>query len=498
MYPSLSKPPSKSLTRRRTSLVAGLTGLILCAAPLAPSWASTEAEKRDVICNTHCDARDPQHALDDRVAVDATVHSRVIKLHFSDRDGMGWASIDNGSPGDEVWLDRSFDAGESTSDSRLGVTTTPSGSRGWRTQMYNVDDPANSRVGSLRACGKAGDRGEIACTPWTPGQPGPHGRSEAAADGLMAMYNTDTGLFDTNGWWTSANALTAVIDNIEVTGSNRHEHAISRTYETNLDSHDGDFTNEYLDDTGWWGLAWIAAYDHTGDTRYLDTARADAAHMADYWTNKCGGGVQWNVDVPYKNAITNELYLHLNAALHNRIPGDTHYLAEAQKEWDWFRNSGMINSSGLVNDGLTDDTCANNGQPTWTYNQGVLLGGLTELHRATGDGDLLRTARRLADASTGADGLHSDGVLHEPNESDQCDNDGSSFKGAYVRGLGALNAQLDDHPYSGYLDRQADAAYRNDRNAQGLYGPHWAGPWTDSGHGCQHSALDLFNAAEVN
>ena len=32
--------------------------------------------------------------------------------------------------------------------------------------MFNVDDWANRGVGVLRACGRAGDRAEIACTPW--------------------------------------------------------------------------------------------------------------------------------------------------------------------------------------------------------------------------------------------------------------------------------------------------------------------------------------------
>ncbi|MFJ4883792.1 glycoside hydrolase family 76 protein [Streptomyces sp. NPDC088731] len=466
-----------------------------CLLALLPALSAAPAEAAGAaLCDTYCDARDPQYATGDRVPVSTTVHSRTIRLHLSDNDVMGWASIDDGAPGDEVWLDRSFDGGASwASGSKLGDTRTPSGRSGWRSQMYNVDDWNNAGVGALRACGKAGDRPEIACTGWARVDRNAWSPSTAAATALMMRYNRDTGMFP--GWWTAATSLTSLIDNIRISGMPSYRYAISRTYEKNIGSHGGNFTNEYLDDTGWWGLAWVAAYDATGERRYLDTARADADHMHAYWTSRCGGGVQWAEDKPYKNAITNELYLHLNAALHNRIPGDTGYLQRAKDEWSWFRGSGMINGSRLINDGL-GDTCANNGQVTWTYNQGVVLGGLTELYRATGDGGLLDEARALADASTSSGYLNPGGTLHEPYEPDSdCTTDGDSFKGAYARGLGILNAQLDGHPYSAYLHRQADTARAKDRNALAQYGPHWAGPLSATGNGCQHSALDLLNAA---
>lgn len=423
----------------------------------------------------------------------STLYGRSVRLHLSDNDVMGWASIESGSAGDEVWIDRSFDGGRTwASGSRLGATVVPAGSSGWRTQMYNVDDWDTAGVGALRACGKAGDRPEITCTGWARVNWNAWSRSTAAATSLMMSYDRGTGLFGGNGWWTAANALTAVLDNARLSGMPSYQYAIASTYDKNINAQGGSFRNDYLDDTGWWGLAWVAAYDATGDGRYLDTARADADHMQASWNGTCGGGVLWNRTTTYKNAITNELFLQLNAALHNRIAGDTVYLGRAKAEWAWFRASGMINGDHMVNDGLTD-ACANNGQPTWTYNQGVVLGGLTELYRATGDTTLLTTARTLAAASTVR--LQTDGVLREPGEGDECSGDGPSFKGAYVRGLGRLDTQLTDHPYAATLDRWADAAYAKDRNALDQYGPHWNGGAGSSDYGCQQSVLDLLNAA---
>lgn len=476
----------------RGRALGALIGLLLCV-PLAPAAV---AAPRAEICNRHCDGRDPSLATGDRIPVSADASGRTVELHVDDGGAMGWASVSGADEGDQVWLDRSFDGGKTWgSGARLGDSTVPAGRTGWRTLMFNADDWNARGVGALRAC-TAPPGGPAACTGWARPDWNAGTRSTAAATALMMRYRQDIGLFDTGNWWTSANALTALIDNIRVSGMRGYEYAIAHTYDLNVDAQGGDFTNEYLDDTGWWGLAWIAAYDLTGDGRYLETARADADHMAAHWTPDCGGGVLWNQHETYKNAITNELYVHLNAALHNRIPGEATYLQRARDGWAWFDASGMINSDGLVNDGITEG-CANNGDTTWTYNQGVLLGGLVELHRATGEQALLDRARALADASTGSEYLNPGGVLREPVEADDCFGDGASFKGPYVRGLGVLDAALDDRPYTDYLARQAEAAHANDRDSLDAYGPHWNGPYVapGDGHGCQHSALDLLNAA---
>jgi predicted alpha-1,6-mannanase (GH76 family) len=167
------------------------------------------------------------------------------------------------------------------------------------------------------------------------------------------------------------------------------------------------------------------------------------------------------------------------------------YLQRARTGWTWFLNSKMINSANLVNDGLTTATCANNNQTPWSYNQGVPLAALVELHRATGDTSLITKARAMADASTNSSFLNPGGILFDNGGG----GDVPSFKGIYVRDLAALNRTLTDRPYTNYLRRNADTAYARDRSSSDSYDQPWAGPFQRSDAARQHSAVDLMNAA---
>jgi len=319
---------------------------------------------------------------------------------------------------------------------------------------------------------------------------------QPAVDTLVRFYDQRSGIWPTTGWWNSANALTALTNYMILSGDHRYVWVVENTYTKKNLAARGDFINDFIDDTGWWALAWIDAYDLTGDPRYLTTAQRAVDFMWDYHDDVCGGGLWWTVNRGYKNAISNELFVQAAAELADRLgEGGVVYRDRAVSVWDWFEASGMINEDLLVNDGLYTN-CRNNGDTTWTYNQGVLLGGLVALARVTGEDSYLERARVLADASTTSDALHVDGVLTEPCEQSGCDVNGPSFKGIYVRNLGELNRALDDHPYSDYLVDQATTAYDNNRTEDNEYGLHWAGPIQHVSGATQQSAVDLLVAAQ--
>jgi predicted alpha-1,6-mannanase (GH76 family) len=138
--------------------------------------------------------------------------------------------------------------------------------------------------------------------------------------------------------------------------------------------------------------------------------------------------------------------------------------------------SGLINSSNLVNDGLTSG-CTNNGQTVWSYNQGLAIGAGVEMWRATGDESALATARRLADAGTSDPALVSDGVLTESCDAltASCDDNQKQFKGVFLRYLTDLADVTGDAAYRGFATRQADTIWAQDRTADNRLGERWSG-----------------------
>src|SRR6266700_5020891 len=117
-------------------------------------------------------------------------------------------------------------------------------------------------------------------------QPDYRARAAAGTSALQRWYRPRTGGWKTTGWWNAANALTAVIRYTRHTGDQAHSSVIETTFGAAQRKNPG-FINKYFDDNGWWALAWVAAYDLTGDGRYLDAARTIFAHNLTGWDGAC-------------------------------------------------------------------------------------------------------------------------------------------------------------------------------------------------------------------
>lgn len=326
--------------------------------------------------------------------------------------------------------------------------------------------------------------------------------AQQAADGirrLQSWYSPATGVWAApSGWWNWANSLTVLAEYERVTGDRSYTAAIADTFRAApVTQHHPNFENKYYDDMGWWALGWIEAYDVTGNASYLTQAETIFTTMTGGWDNTCGGGVWWTTDRKYKNAIPNELFLEIAAKLVNRTSGATSagYLAWARKEWSWFRASGMINSAGLINDGLDSrnpGACVNNKGTVWTYNQGVVLGGLVELHRATGEAALLHDAQAIADAALSSGLVDANGVLTEPRVGGT---DAPQFKGIFMRNLLALYAAAPNAKYKAFILHNAASILAHDQSGDHAFGAPWQGPVDTTDSTRQTSALDCLIAA---
>jgi predicted alpha-1,6-mannanase (GH76 family) len=320
---------------------------------------------------------------------------------------------------------------------------------------------------------------------------------------LQGWYIEKTGLYQKpTDWWNAANAMTVLVDYARVSHTTTYLPAVENTFRNaNTAYHTTNFVNDANDDEGWWAEAWIDAYDLTGKAAYLTIAETIFADMTTQWdTTTCGGGVWWSKNLKtsaYKNAITNELFLEIAASLANRItePGKkAGYLTWAEREWKWFHASGMINGENLVNDGLNaknPQACVSNKQTTWTYNQGVILGGLVELNRANHDAALLSKAAAIAGATT-RHLVTGNGILKEPLGHGP---DVPQFKGVFLRNLAVLEKAAPQPSYKAFILANADSILKNDQGANHQFGLLWEGPFDQADGTRQTSALDAIVAA---
>lgn len=326
-------------------------------------------------------------------------------------------------------------------------------------------------------------------------------RAAAAMVPLQAWYDATTGLWNKTDWWTSANQLETVIDYSRETGDPTYLDDVDTTFVKNQASNFDRFG--FYDDDGWWAMAWIKAYDLSHQQKYLDMAKTIFARMSGGWDGKCGGGIYWasakagSDGLKNKNAIPNSLFLQVAAKLHLRTPGDAgpgSYLDWAQREWAWFKGTGMITAKSLVVDGLDGlSTCAPAG-PTFTYNQGVLVGGLVDLAASTGDATLLDQAVAIARA-TSTMMVDANGTLKDPPcGGDIC----TQFKGVFMRNVAALYRVRPLPELRTFMRHQSDQIWSGARNAQNQIGYEWQLPFDKGTASRQSSGIDALVAAVMS
>lgn len=242
-------------------------------------------------------------------------------------------------------------------------------------------------------------------------------------------------------------------------------------------------------------------------------------------TTLCGGGMVWNPHLaPYKNAITNQLFIAASVAMYLYFPGDDNaspfsslfleakhhqkswkegaippakandskYLQNAIKGYKWLKDSRMRNTAGLYVDGFHirgwrggrrgsngTERCDLRDEKVYTYNQGVILSGLRGLWEATGDVDYLEDGHELINdvikatgwGNRGTDGKYSwaglgrNGIMEEHCDwSGTCSQDGQTFKGIFFHHFTVFCS-----PLPGDDEGNADRPWLGDEEVRALH-----------------------------
>jgi glycosyl hydrolase family 76 len=323
--------------------------------------------------------------------------------------------------------------------------------------------------------------------------------------GLWGGYSSYATSTKRPAWWQSAVAIWTLVRYLEATGSTdpAYQDVLDRTFELNVVKPGSrapvNFANEYMDDTGWWALAWTEAAryelnvrgDVTLASRYLTVAEWDADYI-DRAPRSCGG-IVWQIGYP-SDTISIAEYAALSAQLYRvrHAPGPFHDAAKAARwmhEARWaliyLRTHHLANlRSGSVRDGLTR-ACRPTGGPL-TYTEGEVADAYIQTGLALHKKSYFATARRfLAYTMWGGSGMSRAHVLQEYCEAraSMCHSlrqfDVSSFKGIFVQAVADYDLATHTGTYRPWLQTQAGAILTH-AVSNGTYRTYCKTP-----HGCQ-------------
>lgn len=338
-------------------------------------------------------------------------------------------------------------------------------------------------------------------------------------------------------WWQSALALTTLVRYAERTDdrSPAIQNVLVRTYQLNhyqpVQDTARNFTNQFMDDTGWWGLAWVAAsqyelydrHDEPDAARFLAVAEDDAAYIAAQ-PRPCGG-IEWSPTVA-PDTTTDAEFVNLTAQLasYRQAAGPFHdpeqastWLADARGVLTWLEGSGLVKlTEGRARDFMSSRNCRVFGYPI-THTQGEIADALVHMGQALHAPSYYRQAAGfLRFAISARSGLMAGGVLrdHCQARAVNCSGFGSqlavtSSKGIFMLAMADWVQATGSTQFRRFIETQGEAIVHHDilgarRGAPGCRSAHrcqfglsWAGrvPWMLVTVGTQESALDALIAA---
>jgi len=153
----------------------------------------------------------------------------------------------------------------------------------------------------------------------------------------------------------------------------------------------------FYDDNQWIGIAYMDAWQRTGDKKYLELSEEIYRFMMSGYDTISGGGLYWKEgDLTTKNTCSNGPGIILALRLYQATKEQS-YLDTALLLYHW-TNKYLLSPQGVFYDALKLPSRETD-KRTYTYNTGTMLQSNVLLYRVTGDKRYLREAQLLAKAS---------------------------------------------------------------------------------------------------
>lgn len=291
-------------------------------------------------------------------------------------------------------------------------------------------------------------------------------------------------------WWQSALELRAVIRYMTVAHDSnpRYEQIIERTFQQNVRRPGTpvplNFGNKWMDDTGWWGLAWLDAARYELNVRGDQALAARYLHVAEWTANYMWSqprpchqtGIEWESGSP-PDTVTNAEFIALAGGLGYFLEQQGPFQAPAaasiwtKRGWQilwWLRHVDLANvHSGHVYDSYSP-ACKIVGGVT-VYTEGEMAEALVQMGLATDQGFYFEQAQRFIDyvLSPKSQMIYK-GVLQQPCEAQaqRCLNlvsvhDSMVYKGLFIAAVADWQAATGSHQYDDFLRRQGQAVIEN-------------------------------------
>jgi predicted alpha-1,6-mannanase (GH76 family) len=191
--------------------------------------------------------------------------------------------------------------------------------------------------------------------------------------GLAHYMNSAGGGGGVVYFWSQAEEIEVLIDAYERGGGNVAYQGMISSLLNGFSSDNGtDWSwDMYNDDVCWACIAYLRGYQDTGNSTFLNIAKANFDMMyARAWDTTFGGGLWWTTAKGGKNACVNGPAA-IVASLLYRALNDSSYLTKAQNIYNWEKATLFVASTGAICDNITTS-----GLGTWasTYNQGTFIG----------------------------------------------------------------------------------------------------------------------------